>query len=96
MISAKHSYPHTLTVSRPAPNRNHTKPARCTLDSLHGKLSIMKEIKPGPGFTIFVLFFGLALLDAIQIRNWLQVGFWLLIGLIFLLAESRGKQKKTE
>lgn len=56
----------------------------------------MKDLKPGPGFTIFLLFFGLALLDAIHIRNWVQAGFWLLIGLIFLLADSRGKQKKPE
>lgn len=56
----------------------------------------MKQIKPGPGFTIFLLFFGLALLDAIQVQDWLKVGLWLLLGLAFLLADSWGKQKKAE
>ena len=55
-----------------------------------------KEIKPGAGFTIFVLFFGLALLDAIQLQDWIKVIFWLLIGGVFLLADSRGKQKRAE
>jgi hypothetical protein len=55
----------------------------------------MKEIKPGPGFTIFMLFFALALIDAIQIQDWIKVGFWLLIGAVFLLADNRGKQKGT-
>lgn len=56
----------------------------------------MKEIRPGPGFTIFMLFFALALIDAIQIQDWIKVGFWLLIGAVFLLADSRDKQKGAE
>lgn len=55
-----------------------------------------KEIKPGAGFTIFLLFFGLALLDAIKLQDWIRVTFWVLIGLVFLLADSRGKQRNAE
>ena len=43
------------------------------------------------GFTIFVLFFGVSLLEAFQGGNWLKAAFWLAIGLTFLLFESRGK-----
>ena len=43
-----------------------------------------------------MLFFGLALIDAIRIHDWIKVGFWLLIGTVFLLADSRGKQKGAE
>lgn len=56
----------------------------------------MKEIKPGPGFTIFMLFFALALIDAIKIQDWIKVGFWLLIGVVFLAADIRSKQKKPQ
>ncbi|MGZ8559471.1 MAG: hypothetical protein ACXWWC_14100 [Chitinophagaceae bacterium] len=51
----------------------------------------MKQIKPGPGFTIFLLFFGIALLDSIQTQNWWMVIFWISIGLAFILMENRGK-----
>ena len=53
----------------------------------------MAQIKPGPGFTIFMLFFALALIDAIQIQDWLKVGFWIGMGLVFLLANSTQKRR---
>ena len=43
-----------------------------------------------------MLFFGLALVDAIQIQDWIKIGFWLFIGAVFLLSDTRGKQKGTE
>jgi hypothetical protein len=38
-------------------------------------------------FTIFILFFGIALLDAIRGGHWLRILFWLAIGAVFFLAD---------
>lgn len=38
--------------------------------------------------TIFLLFFGVATLEALQTRNWVKAGFWLAIGVVFLLADN--------
>jgi len=40
------------------------------------------------GLTIFLLFFGVAALEAFQTRNWLKAAFWLGIGLVFLIADN--------
>ena len=47
------------------------------------------------GFTIFILFFGGAALDAVQTRNWLRSIFWLAIGLVFLIADNLRKPVRT-
>jgi hypothetical protein len=56
---------------------------------------IMKQIKPGPGFTIFMLFFALALIDAIRLQDWLKVSFWVGIGVVFLLLDNKNNQQKV-
>ncbi|MGZ8843838.1 MAG: hypothetical protein ACXW18_09260 [Pyrinomonadaceae bacterium] len=43
------------------------------------------------GFTVFLLFFGVAVLESFQTRNWIKAGFWLAIGFVFLLADSLRK-----
>jgi hypothetical protein len=48
----------------------------------------VKKIKFGTNFAIFLLFFGVAALEAFQTRNWLKDGFWLAIGIMFLLADN--------
>jgi hypothetical protein len=53
----------------------------------------MKGFKLGTNFTVFVLFFGVATLEAFQTRNWLKALFWLAIGLVFLIADNRGKRQ---
>jgi hypothetical protein len=53
----------------------------------------MKLPKLGSGFTIFVLFFGVALLEAFQSNNWLKAAFWLAIGLVFLVADNLRSEK---
>lgn len=50
--------------------------------------AIMKKIKLGANFTIFLLFFGVATLEAFQTSNWIKAGFWLAIGIVFLLADN--------
>lgn len=41
--------------------------------------------------TIFLLFFGVAAIDAIVTRNWLHILFWLAIGAAFALLSRKGK-----
>lgn len=48
----------------------------------------MKRIRLGTNFAIFVLFFGIATLEAFQTRNWLKAALWLAIGTVFLLADN--------
>jgi hypothetical protein len=43
--------------------------------------------------TIFFLFFGIALLDAIRGGHWLRALFWLAIGALFYVADRRRQTK---
>lgn len=49
----------------------------------------MQNLKLGTNFAIFALFFGVALLDAVQTQNWLRVAFWVVIGAVFLWADRK-------
>jgi len=49
------------------------------------------KIKLGTNFTVFLLFFGVATLEAFQTQDWLKAILWLAIGLVFLLADNPGK-----
>ena len=51
----------------------------------------MKRIKLGANFTVFLLFFGVATLEAFQTRNWLKAIFWLAISIVFLAADNLRK-----
>ena len=51
----------------------------------------MKKIKLGANFAVFLLFFGLAVLEAVQTRNWIKVAFWVAIGSVFLIADNLKK-----
>jgi hypothetical protein len=48
----------------------------------------MKKPGLGTNFTVFLLFFGVATLEAFQTRNWIKAAFWLAIGIVFLLADN--------
>jgi hypothetical protein len=48
----------------------------------------MRRIKLGVNFTVFLLFFGVAALEAFQTRNWMKAAFWLAIGIVFLVADN--------
>ena len=43
------------------------------------------------GFTVFLLFFGVAVLESLETRNWIKAMFWLAIGTAFLIADMRHK-----
>jgi len=48
----------------------------------------MKKIKLGSGFTVFLLFFGISVIEAFESKNWFKVAFWVGIGVVFLLADN--------
>ena len=48
----------------------------------------MKFLKLRTSFTIFILFFGISLLEAFRTRNWVNVAFWVGIAIMFLLADN--------
>ena len=52
----------------------------------------MWNLKTGSGFTVFVLFFGLSLLEAVRSHDWLRASLFLALGLVFLWAERKRPQ----
>jgi hypothetical protein len=53
----------------------------------------MQNLQPNTGFTIFVIFFGVALLDALRNQNVLLVLFWISMGILFILL---GRKKSSD
>jgi len=51
----------------------------------------MKKIRLSTNFAVFVLFFGAAMVEAIQSGNYVKAAFWVAIGLVFLLADNLKK-----
>jgi hypothetical protein len=49
-------------------------------------------MKIGKNVTVFILFFGIALVEAFQSKNWLLSTLFLLLGIIFLLADNSKKK----
>jgi hypothetical protein len=41
----------------------------------------------GSNMAVFFLFFGLAMIDAIQMHAWIRVTFWSVIAVFFLFAD---------
>jgi hypothetical protein len=54
----------------------------------------MKKIRLGQGFIVFILFFGIALLDAVHTFDWLRIVFWLATGLVFIIADNLRKVER--
>jgi hypothetical protein len=48
----------------------------------------MNVPRPGTNTTVFLLFFGVATLEAFQTQNWIKAGLWLAIGVAFLAADN--------
>ena len=53
----------------------------------------MKLLRIRASFTVFLLFFGISLLEAFRTRNWLNVAFWIGIAVMFLIADNLKDQK---
>ena len=54
----------------------------------------MKKIKLSTNFAVFLLFFGVAALEAFQTANYLKAAFWIAIGIVFLVADNLKKNDK--
>ena len=52
----------------------------------------MRKIRLSTNFAVFLLFFGVATVEAIQTRNWIKVIFWTAIGTVFLAADNLKKK----
>jgi len=50
------------------------------------------KLKFGTNFAIFVIFFGMALILALRNGNWLGALIFLIVGLISLWADNKGKK----
>ena len=48
-----------------------------------------------PAFTIFILFFGIAFLDAVRGGQWPRILFWVVIGILFFLADRAQLWNRT-
>ncbi len=48
----------------------------------------MRNLTLGSNVTVFLIFFGVSLLDAIWSRHWLGAFRWLAFGALFLRADS--------
>lgn len=47
-----------------------------------------------PGITMFLLFFGIATMDALTSRNWLRIVFWVAMGVGFAALDWWGKRRR--
>ena len=48
-----------------------------------------------PGVTMFLLFFGIATMDALSSRNWLRIVFWVAMGVGFAFLDWWGQRRRT-
>ena len=48
----------------------------------------MRSVRIGSNVTVFLLFFGISLLDALRSQDWLRAALWCAIGLVFLRADA--------
>ena len=51
----------------------------------------MKNLNFGANFTVFLIFFGIALIAAFQTQNWLEALLFVALGIISLWADSQKK-----
>jgi hypothetical protein len=55
----------------------------------------MRTFGFGTNTAVFLIFFGLALVDAIASGNWLRSAFWVIVGLVFLRADALKLRRRT-
>lgn len=49
----------------------------------------MKKLKIGTNFTVFILFFGVALIEAFQKGSWLEALLFSALGIMFLFSDEK-------
>jgi hypothetical protein len=57
------------------------------------RIHFMKGLKISTGFAVFIIFFGIALIEALQKQNWLEALLFTLLGIVFVWADN--KKSKT-
>ena len=55
----------------------------------------MRYPTPSQGMVVFVLFFGLPMLEAIASRAWIRVLFWMAMAILFLALSLRGSTRNA-
>jgi hypothetical protein len=53
----------------------------------------LRKIRLRTNFAVFLLFFGVAALEAFQSANWTKAAFWVAIGIVFLAADNMKKNR---
>ena len=56
----------------------------------------MRHLRLGPNVTVFLLFFGIALLEAFRAGDWLQAALWCALGLVFLRADALRRDERHD
>lgn len=56
----------------------------------------MKKLTFGSNVTVFILFFGMALMEALQELNWIKAALWLAIGIAFLFADNMNAMSQKD
>jgi hypothetical protein len=49
---------------------------------------IVGRVSFGAGFAIFVIFFGISLVEPLRTGSWVEVVFWLGLGILFFVADN--------
>ena len=57
---------------------------------------IFGKVTVGAGMTVFLLFFGISVLEAFRTRDWGDIAFWMVIGVMFLVADSAYKEVRNK
>jgi hypothetical protein len=58
-----------------------------------GTMWRLRNVKLGSNVTVFLLFFGIALLESFRTGQWLRAAFWIAVGLFFLGADNLGRRR---
>jgi len=53
----------------------------------------MRQKSAGTNITVFLLFFGLSLLEAFGSRDWVTAALWLAVGVLFLREDLRRRSR---
>ena len=56
----------------------------------------MKNIKFGTGWAGFIIFFGVAVIEAFREFNIYEIIFWLAMGAVFIFADNMDKRKSSQ
>ena len=60
------------------------------------KIKNLKEIKLRSGMTVFILFFGVAFLEAFRTKNWIAVAYWIAMASLFLVLDNWTKDENNK